>query len=93
MKRPKIELPMNMYIQVDINDKIEDWSDDRFWEALMRRLPVEVTKHIKTGPSIEKSIAPLRSFVSEPMQYHNLFLAGDSAQDIDAACGQLANKQ
>ena len=70
------------YIQVDINDKIEDWSDDRFWEALMRRLPVEVTKHIKTGPSIEKSIAPLRSFVSEPMQYHNLFLAGDSAHVV-----------
>ena len=70
------------YIQVDIKDKIEDWSDDRFWEALIRRLPNEVTNMIKTGPSIEKSIAPLRSFVSEPMQYHNLFLAGDSAHVV-----------
>jgi p-hydroxybenzoate 3-monooxygenase len=70
------------YIQVDINDKVEDWSDDRFWEALIKRLPADVTKHIKTGPSIEKSIAPLRSFVSEPMQYHKLFLAGDSAHVV-----------
>lgn len=70
------------YIQVDIKDKIEDWSDDRFWEALLKRLPEHVTRNIKTGPSIEKSIAPLRSFVSEPMQYHNLFLAGDSAHVV-----------
>ena len=70
------------YIQVDIQDKIKDWSDDRFWEALLRRLPKEVTKDIQTGPSIEKSIAPLRSFVSEPMQYKRLFLAGDSAHVV-----------
>ena len=70
------------YIQVDIKDKIEDWSDDRFWEALLKRLPEHVTRNIKTGPSIEKSIAPLRSFVSEPIQYHNLFLAGDSAHVV-----------
>ena len=70
------------YIQVDIKDKIDDWSDDRFWEALLRRLPKEVTKDIQTGPSIEKSIAPLRSFVSEPMQYKRLFLAGDSAHVV-----------
>ncbi|WP_424630163.1 4-hydroxybenzoate 3-monooxygenase [Bradyrhizobium sp. SYSU BS000235] len=67
------------YIQVPITDKVEDWSDDAFWAELKRRLPQEVAAQLVTGPSIEKSIAPLRSFVAEPMSYGRLFLAGDAA--------------
>ena len=67
------------YIQVPITDKVEDWSDDAFWDELKRRLPSEVAERLVTGPSIEKSIAPLRSFVAEPMSYGRLFLAGDAA--------------
>ena len=67
------------YIQVPLQDTVEQWSDDAFWAELKRRLPAEVADTIVTGPSIEKSIAPLRSFVAEPMRYGNLFLAGDAA--------------
>ena len=67
------------YIQVPLTDKPEDWSDDAFWTELKRRLPDEVAARLITGPSIEKSIAPLRSFVAEPMSYGRLFLAGDAA--------------
>ncbi|MDD7909262.1 4-hydroxybenzoate 3-monooxygenase [Pseudovibrio exalbescens] len=70
------------YVQCDINDAIEDWTDDRFWEALLRRMPDDIAGKITTGPSIEKSIAPLRSFVAEPMQYGALFLAGDAAHIV-----------
>ncbi len=70
------------YIQVPLSDTPEDWSDDRFWEALLHRFPVDVAKTIHTGPSIEKSIAPLRSFVSEPMRHGSLFLAGDAGHIV-----------
>ncbi|WP_426139887.1 4-hydroxybenzoate 3-monooxygenase [Pseudomonas sp. DWP3-1-2] len=70
------------YVQVDAGEKVEDWSDDRFWEELKRRLPVSVAERLITGPSIEKSIAPLRSFVVEPMQYGRLFLLGDAAHIV-----------
>ncbi|MBE1296177.1 MAG: 4-hydroxybenzoate 3-monooxygenase [Rhodobacteraceae bacterium] len=70
------------YIQVPLTDKPEDWSDDAFWEELKRRLPEDVAAGLETGPTIEKSIAPLRSFVAEPMRYGNLFLAGDAAHIV-----------
>jgi p-hydroxybenzoate 3-monooxygenase len=70
------------YIQVPLSDNVEDWSDDAFWAELKRRLPTEVAEKLITGASIEKSIAPLRSFVAEPMRYGNLFLAGDAAHIV-----------
>ena len=70
------------YIQVPLTDTVEDWSDDKFWDELKRRLPADVAERLVTGPSIEKSIAPLRSFVAEPMRYGNLFLAGDAAHIV-----------
>ncbi|MFN3548163.1 MAG: 4-hydroxybenzoate 3-monooxygenase [Mesorhizobium sp.] len=70
------------YIQVPLTDTVEDWSDEAFWAELKRRLPEEVAARLETGPSIEKSIAPLRSFVAEPMRYGNLFLAGDAAHIV-----------
>ena len=70
------------YLQVNLAEKVEDWSDERFWEELKRRLPEEVAAKLVTGPSLEKSIAPLRSFVVEPMQYGRLFLVGDAAHIV-----------
>ncbi len=70
------------YIQAPLEDKVEDWSDQAFWDELKRRLPAEVAARLITGPSIEKSIAPLRSFVAEPMRYGRLFLAGDAAHIV-----------
>jgi p-hydroxybenzoate 3-monooxygenase len=70
------------YVQVDAEEKVEDWSDERFWTELKSRLPAEVAARLQTGPSIEKSIAPLRSFVVEPMQYGRLFLLGDAAHIV-----------
>lgn len=70
------------YVQVDAEEKVEDWSDERFWTELKSRLPEEVAARLQTGPSIEKSIAPLRSFVVEPMQYGRLFLLGDAAHIV-----------
>ncbi len=70
------------YIQVPLTDTVEDWSDDDFWTELKARLPAEVADRLETGPSIEKSIAPLRSFVAEPMRYGKMFLAGDSAHIV-----------
>jgi p-hydroxybenzoate 3-monooxygenase len=70
------------YIQVPLTDKEEDWPDELFWEELKRRLPADVAAQLITGPSIEKSIAPLRSFVAEPMRFGNLFLAGDAAHIV-----------
>lgn len=70
------------YVQVGAEEKVEDWSDDRFWAELKSRLPAEVATRLQTGPSIEKSIAPLRSFVVEPMQYGRLFLLGDAAHIV-----------
>lgn len=70
------------YVQVASDEKVEDWSDDRFWEELKARLPETTAAQLITGPSIEKSIAPLRSFVVEPMQYGRLFLVGDAAHIV-----------
>ena len=70
------------YIQTSLSDKIEDWDDNRFWEELKRRLPSKAAQTIITGPSIEKSIAPLRSFVCEPMSWQNLYLVGDAAHIV-----------
>ncbi len=70
------------YLQCSLDDSIDAWSDDRFWSELKVRFGPEVGDQIITGPSIEKSIAPLRSFVAEPMRYGNLFLAGDAAHIV-----------
>jgi p-hydroxybenzoate 3-monooxygenase len=70
------------YIQCPLETDLKDWSDDRFWTELKRRFPPALAKEIVTGPSIEKSIAPLRSFVAEPMQYGRLFLAGDASHIV-----------
>ncbi len=70
------------YVQCSLDDNPDDWPDDRFWEELTVRLPEDAASTIVTGRSIEKSIAPLRSFVAEPMRYHNLFLAGDAAHIV-----------
>jgi p-hydroxybenzoate 3-monooxygenase len=70
------------YIQVPLTDKVEDWSDAAFWDELCARLPAEVAKTLVRGASIEKSIAPLRSFVCEPMQWGRLFLCGDAAHIV-----------
>ncbi|EPF67559.1 4-hydroxybenzoate 3-monooxygenase [Pseudomonas syringae pv. syringae] len=70
------------YVQVSADEKVEDWSDERFWEELKSRLPEHLAERMVTGPSIEKSIAPLRSFVVEPMQYGRLFLLGDAAHIV-----------
>jgi len=70
------------YLQVGKDDVVEDWSDERFWEELKRRLPEALAGKLVTGPSIEKSIAPMRSFVAVPMQYGNLFLLGDAAHIV-----------
>jgi p-hydroxybenzoate 3-monooxygenase len=67
---------------VPLTDTTEDWPDDAFWAELKRRLPDAVAARMITGPSIEKSIAPLRSFVAEPMSYGRLFLAGDAAHIV-----------
>jgi p-hydroxybenzoate 3-monooxygenase len=70
------------YIQVPLDTEIEDWPDDRFWRELKTRFPPEIADRIVTGPSIEKSIAPLRSFVAEPMRHGRLFLAGDASHIV-----------
>lgn len=70
------------YIQVPLSDSVDNWSDDAFWAELKRRLPAEVSGQLITGATIEKSIAPLRSYVAEPMRYGNLFLAGDAAHIV-----------
>ena len=70
------------YLQVPAEEKVEDWSDQRFWAELKTRLPKALAERLVTGPSLEKSIAPLRSFVVEPMQYGRLFLLGDAAHIV-----------
>ena len=70
------------YVQCSLDDKVEQWSDDAFWDELRRRLDPEAAESLVTGPSIEKSIAPLRSFVAEPMRFGRLFLAGDAAHIV-----------
>jgi p-hydroxybenzoate 3-monooxygenase len=70
------------YVQCPLGDDVSNWSDQRFWEELKMRLPGEVSARLVTGPSIEKSIAPLRSFVAEPLRHGRLFLAGDAAHIV-----------
>jgi len=70
------------YLQTTTNDSVENWSDERFWDTLEQRLPMDLRGSLTKGPSIEKSIAPLRSFVAEPLRYGNLFLAGDAAHIV-----------
>lgn len=70
------------YVQCSLNDKVVDWSDERFWEELAIRIGPETAANLQTGDSFEKSIAPLRSFVAEPMRHGNLFLAGDAAHIV-----------
>ena len=70
------------YVQCPLDDRVEDWSDDRFWDELKRRLDQKTADNLVTGPSIEKSIAPLRSLVVEPMQFGRMFLVGDAAHIV-----------
>jgi p-hydroxybenzoate 3-monooxygenase len=70
------------YLQCGLNEKLEAWPDARFWDELLSRLPPDIARKVVTGPSIEKSIAPLRSFVVEPMQFGKLFLVGDAAHIV-----------
>lgn len=70
------------YVQCPMTDKVEDWSDARFWNELKSRLDTDTASRLVTGPSIEKSIAPLRSFVVEPMRFGRMFLAGDAAHIV-----------
>ncbi|HEY0214666.1 MAG TPA: 4-hydroxybenzoate 3-monooxygenase [Paenirhodobacter sp.] len=70
------------YVQVPLTDTVADWSDERFWDEFRRRLPATAAQQLVTGPSIEKSIAPLRSFVSEPLRWGRLFLVGDAAHIV-----------
>ena len=70
------------YVQCALDDHIDQWPDDRFWDELKRRLDQKAVDQLVTGPSIEKSIAPLRSFVAEPMRFGRMFLAGDAAHIV-----------
>lgn len=70
------------YVQVPLEERLDDWSDQRFFDELRRRLPAEVAGAVTPGPALEKSIAPLRSFVVEPMRFGRLFLAGDAAHIV-----------
>ncbi len=70
------------YLQVPLSDKVDDWSDEAFWQELRLRLDPEARENLVCGPSIEKSIAPLRSFVAEPMRFGRMFLAGDAAHIV-----------
>jgi p-hydroxybenzoate 3-monooxygenase len=79
MRNPQLS---RYYLQVPVETKLEDWPDERFWQEIKARFPREFADAIVTGPSIEKSIAPLRSYVAEPMQYGRLFLAGDAVHIV-----------
>jgi p-hydroxybenzoate 3-monooxygenase len=70
------------YVQCTLDEKVEEWPDDRFWDEIRRRLPEQTAAAMTTGPSIEKSIAPLRSFVAEPMRFGRLFLVGDAGHIV-----------
>lgn len=70
------------YLQVPLTDKVEDWSDEAFWQELRLRLDPAAREHLVTGPSIEKSVAPLRSFVTEPLRFGRMFLAGDAGHIV-----------
>ncbi|WP_099867350.1 4-hydroxybenzoate 3-monooxygenase [Pararhizobium haloflavum] len=78
----RTETRSRYYVQCSLDDKAENWTDDMFWDEIRRRLPDEVAQAMTTGPSFEKSIAPLRSFVVEPMRFGKLFLVGDAAHIV-----------
>ena len=79
MRNPQLA---RFYVQVPLSDSVEDWPDQRFWPELIARFPPEMAAGIRPAPPVEKSIAPLRSFVTEPMQFGRLFLAGDAAHIV-----------
>jgi p-hydroxybenzoate 3-monooxygenase len=79
MRSPELS---RYYIQCPLDEDLQLWPDERFWDELRRRIPEDVAARLVTGPSIEKSIAPLRSFVAEPMRWGRLFLAGDAAHIV-----------
>jgi p-hydroxybenzoate 3-monooxygenase len=70
------------YLQVPLSEQVDEWPDERFWEELRRRLDPQAAKRLVSGPSLEKSIAPLRSFVAEPLRFGRLFLAGDAGHIV-----------
>ncbi len=70
------------YVQCPLSEQVDEWPDERFWRELARRLPADAAARLKIGPSIEKSIAPLRSFVAEPLRFGRLFLAGDAGHIV-----------
>jgi p-hydroxybenzoate 3-monooxygenase len=70
------------YLQCSLEDRVENWSDEQFWDEFRRRIGEEIAAKVPTAPSIEKSIAPLRSFVAEPLRFGRLFLAGDAAHIV-----------
>ncbi len=70
------------YLQCPLSEQVDEWPDERFWAELRRRLPADAAQNLVTGPSIEKSIAPLRSFVAEPLAFGRLFLAGDAGHIV-----------
>ena len=76
------EMLSRYYVQCPLGDRVEEWSDGRFWDELRARLPAEAADRLVTGPSIEKSITPLRSFVAEPLRHGRLFLAGDAGHVV-----------
>lgn len=71
-----------LYLQCSPDENLNEWSDDRIWEEAKRRLGGDIAETMETGPSVEKSVTPMRSFISEPMRYGNLFLAGDAAHIV-----------
>ena len=79
MRNPQLS---RYYLQVPLDHTTDQWSDTAFWDELRRRIPAETAETIETGPSVEKSIAPLRSFVTEPMKWGRLFLVGDAAHIV-----------
>src|ERR1700720_2930627 len=79
------------YGQCSLDDHVDQWPDERFWDELKRRLDQKAVDSLVTGPSIEKSIAPLRSFVAEPMRFGRMFLAGDAAHIVPPTAAKGLN--
>ena len=82
LRSMRAERPSRYYVQVAADEDVDAWSDERFWDELCRGLPEDVAAGIEQGPSIEKSLTPLRSFVAEPLHYGRLFLAGDAGHIV-----------
>ena len=88
MRAPRVS---RLYFQCAPNEDVSEWSDDRIWTELQRRLGAEASAGLETGPSTDKSITPLRSFVAEPMRWGNLFLAGDAAHIVPPTAAKGLN--